>query len=249
MTAAAHLNREVREARFENNLSAAIHRQSRSQFRCGRADKTERLLCRLVRKCASVTRAMINRPNAFSLAPSIALALLACCGSNNHASRQNVGPSGVDHAAPGKLLLASNAFTPGQPIPAPYTCDGSNETPALSWNDPPPGTKGFALVIEDPDAPGGTFRHWGIYDIPASARSLGQGQKLGKVAINDFGKAAYGGPCPPKGDGHHHYHFRLFALDVDRLKLEGEAKAVDVEQNASRHAIAQGELIGTYERP
>lgn len=192
---------------------------------------------------------MINRSNALSLASSIVFALLACCGSNQHASKQNVGGSKSDHEVLGKLLLTSDAFTDGQPIPAPYTCDGSNATPALRWNEPPAGTKSLALVVEDPDAPGGTFWHWGIYDIPASARSLGQGPTVGKVTINDFGKAGYGGPCPPKGNGSHHYHFRLFALDVDRVQLGEEAKAVDVEQKLAPHAIAKGELIGTYERP
>jgi Raf kinase inhibitor-like YbhB/YbcL family protein len=104
------------------------------------------------------------------------------------------------------------------------------------------------LVIDDPDAPSGTFRHWGVYDIPASARSIGGGQRIGTEVGNDFGKTGYGGPCPPKGHGPHHYHFKLFALDVDKLDLAPGAKVVDVENAARRQAIAEGELIGTYER-
>jgi Raf kinase inhibitor-like YbhB/YbcL family protein len=118
----------------------------------------------------------------------------------------------------------------------------------LNWSDPPAGTKSFALVIDDPDAPGGTFRHWGVFDIPGSARSIGGGQRIGTEVHNDFGKPGYGGPCPPKGHGPHHYHFKLFALNTDRLNISPNAKVVDVENEATRQAIAQGELIGTYER-
>lgn len=147
-----------------------------------------------------------------------------------------------------KLSLASDAFQDGQPIPTQYTCDGADQTPALHWGEPPPGTKGFALVVDDPDAPSGTFRHWGVYDIPASARSIGGSQKIGTEVHNDFGKPGYGGPCPPPGHGVHHYHFKLFALDTDKLGLAPNAKVVDVEQAARRHALGQGELVGTYER-
>jgi len=154
----------------------------------------------------------------------------------------------VENATLTKLSLTSDAFQNGQPIPTQYTCDGADQTPALHWGEPPAGTKSFALVIDDPDAPSGTFRHWGVYDIPASARSLGGGQKLGTEVANDFGKPGYGGPCPPKGHGPHHYHFKLFALDIDRLDVSPGAKVVDVENAATRHAIAQGELVGIYER-
>lgn len=154
----------------------------------------------------------------------------------------------MDHATLAKLTLTSDAFKDGQPIPVRYTCDGSDETPVLHWDEPPQGTRSFALVIDDPDAPNGTFRHWGAFDIPASARSLGGGQPSAKETDNDFGKPGYGGPCPPKGHGAHHYHFKLFALDVDHLEIGANAKVADVEQNATRHAIAKGELIGTYER-
>lgn len=147
-----------------------------------------------------------------------------------------------------KLNLTGSAFREGQPIPTQYTCDGTDQTPTLSWGEPPQGTQSFALVIDDPDAPSGIFRHWGVFDIPASARSIGGGQKIGTEVQNDFGKPGYGGPCPPKGHGAHHYHFKLFALDIDRLDVPANGKVVDVENAASRHVIARGELIGTYER-
>jgi len=154
----------------------------------------------------------------------------------------------MEHATIAKLNMNSNAFKNGQPIPADYTCDGADKIPVLRWGAPPPETKSFALVIDDPDAPSGTFRHWGVYDIPASARAIGGGQRVGTEVSNDFGKAGYGGPCPPKGHGPHHYHFKLFALNVDRLDVGSAAKAADVEMAAQRHAIAQGELVGIYER-
>jgi len=154
----------------------------------------------------------------------------------------------VENATLAKLTLTSTAFGERQPIPVRYSCDGADELPVLNWGEPPAGTKSFALVIDDPDAPGGAFRHWGVFDIPASARSLGGNQHVGTEVQNDFGKPGYGGPCPPKGHGPHHYHFKLFALNVDRLNLSPGARAADVENEASKHAIAQGELVGTYER-
>ena len=154
----------------------------------------------------------------------------------------------MENATLAKLELTSDAFADGQPIPTEYSCDGANKSPALHWGDPPAGAKSFALVIDDPDAPSGTFRHWGAYDIPASARSIAPGQRVGIEVSNDFGKPGYGGPCPPRGHGVHHYHFKLFALDVDRLNLGPGSKVADVEKDAAEHALAQGELIGTYER-
>ena len=160
---------------------------------------------------------------------------LASCGN---------GEGGSPDKTVTPLELTSDAFKNGRAIPAQYTCDGANQSPGLSWAEPPSGTRSFALILDDPDAPGGTFGHWGVYDIPSSARSM----VGGKQSINDMGKAGYGGPCPPKGDRAHHYHFKLFALDVEKLDLPNDAKVVDVENAAAKHAIGQGELIGTYER-
>jgi Raf kinase inhibitor-like YbhB/YbcL family protein len=168
-----------------------------------------------------------------ALVPAILCIVLASCG----ASKQRA-----------TIAFTSSAFQNGQRIPTQYSCDGANQAPPLSWGDPPKGTKSFALVINDPDAPGGTFRHWGVYAIPASAHSIGQGQNTGAEVINDKGLIGYTGPCPPPGNGLHHYHFKLFALNVDRLRLPSRAKVIDVENAAAKHAIAQGELIGTYER-
>ena len=159
----------------------------------------------------------------------------------------------MENAALAKIGLTSAAFQNGQPIPQQHSCDGANQSPALNWDEPPQGTKGFALIVDDPDAPSGTFRHWAAYDIPANLRSLdaGAGNSAGSAfaqAVNDMGKTGYGGPCPPKGHGIHHYHFKLFALDVDKLGVPANSKVLDVENEASKHALGTGELIGTYER-
>lgn len=164
------------------------------------------------------------------------VAMLAGCGAADQPQQ------------PAPMSLTSPAFDSGAPIPAQFGCDARDEPPPLRWSDPPPRTRSFALVLEDPDAPGGTFGHWGVTGIPATARSLGPGDAAGAAVVNDFGKRAYGGPCPPPGGGRHHYRFRLFALDTDRLELPADASVADLEKAARGHALAVGELIGTYER-
>jgi Raf kinase inhibitor-like YbhB/YbcL family protein len=181
-------------------------------------------------------------------APVLALAALAGCGAKEEVSNRANGDTAVENATLTKLAVTSAAFEDGQPIPAQYTCDGAGQSPALAWGEPPPGTKSFALIVDDPDAPSGLFRHWGAYDIPASARSIAEGQAVGNQAVNGFGKSGYGGPCPPTGHDPHHYHFKLYALDVAELGLPGNPKVEEIESEAQKHAIAQGELIGTYER-
>ena len=180
------------------------------------------------------------------IAPAIVLVALASCGAGKDGNSK--GGAAVDNATLTKLELTSDAFKDGQPIPAQYTCDGAGQTPTLNWSEPPADTKSFALVIDDPDAPSGTFRHWGVFDIPAMARSIGGGGRTGTEVGNDFGKRGYGGPCPPRGHGPHHYHFKLFALDVSSLGLRAGSNVSDVEREAQKHAVAKGELTGTYER-
>jgi Raf kinase inhibitor-like YbhB/YbcL family protein len=152
------------------------------------------------------------------------------------------------------LTLSSTAFGQDQRIPPRFARDGDNLSPPLEWHGAPQGTKSYALVVEDPDAPSGTFRHWAVYDIPGGTTALAEGSGSGKsavarhVATNDFGDRHYDGPQPPSGSGVHHYHFRLFALDVPQLKLPGNASAHDVLDAARAHSLAQADLVGTYER-
>jgi len=152
------------------------------------------------------------------------------------------------------LVLDSPAFAPEHAIPAVYTCDGENLSPPLAWHDAPAGTRSFALIVDDPDAPSGTFRHWAIYNVAADATGLAAGVERGPAGqglghgVNDFDHARYDGPCPPKGHGVHHYHFRLLALDVERLSLPGDASVVRVADAARGHVLAEAQLIGTYAR-
>jgi Raf kinase inhibitor-like YbhB/YbcL family protein len=151
------------------------------------------------------------------------------------------------------LTITSPAFKHGEVIPTRHTRDGDNRSPPLEWRDAPPETKSYVLLIEDPDAPSGTFRHWAVYNIPASEAGLPEGassQELRGVGegVNGFRNARYDGPQPPKGHGPHHYHFRLAALDVPQLKVPTSAKAEDIWTRAQPHIIAEAEVVGTYER-
>ncbi len=152
------------------------------------------------------------------------------------------------------LLLASPVFSPGGAIPSEYTCDGTDISPPLTWSGLPAATQSLVLIVEDPDAPSGTFRHWAAFDIPPSATGLAAGYGSNRPATgfrearNDFGTPDYGGPCPPKGHGVHHYHFRLFAISRPTLDLTPSASAFDVLQAAQSYVIQQTELTGTYRR-
>jgi Raf kinase inhibitor-like YbhB/YbcL family protein len=183
-----------------------------------------------------------------SLIPVLVLAAATSCGARDDAANQAQGGRPVDNTTITRLTLTSTAFQEGQPIPVQYTCDGADQSPPLAWSEPAPGTKSFALIVDDPDAPSGLFRHWGAYDIGPATRAIAAGQSVGKQAINDGGQPGYKGPCPPKGNGPHHYHFKLYALDVGTLDVPADSKIEDVESAAQRHAIGRGELIGTYER-
>jgi Raf kinase inhibitor-like YbhB/YbcL family protein len=196
--------------------------------------------------CHSATTTVENMWK--TIAPALLIAVLCGCGAGSGSINQTNGEEPVDNATLTKFNLTSADFGDGQPIPAVHSCDGADQSPALSWDDPPPGTRSFALIMDDPDAPSGTFRHWGLYDIPSTARSLEMGQPIGKQATNDAGAAGYKGPCPPKGHGPHHYRFKLYALDVDSLDVPAGATIEQVEQEAQKHQLGMGELTGTFER-
>jgi len=145
--------------------------------------------------------------------------------------------------------LKSPAFENGATVPAKHSCEGEDVSPELAWGDPPEHTRSFALIVDDPDAPGGTFTHWVLFDIPGAARGLAEGASdVGVAAANDFGMAGYGGPCPPPGDGKHRYLFKLFALDRESLNLSKGASRADVERAMDGHVLSQIQLMGTYQR-
>jgi Raf kinase inhibitor-like YbhB/YbcL family protein len=182
------------------------------------------------------------------LAPALLIAAFTSCGAGDNPANRTSGGDVVDNTTLTKFTLTSEDFQEGQPIPAVHSCDGADQSPALSWDEPPAGTKSLALVMDDPDAPSGTFSHWASYDIPPATRSIARGQPVGKQAVNGSGETGYKGPCPPRGHGIHHYHFRLYALDVDGLTVPADAKVEQVEAEAKKHQVGLAELTGTFER-
>jgi Raf kinase inhibitor-like YbhB/YbcL family protein len=152
-----------------------------------------------------------------------------------------------------KISISSEAFKENGTIPDEYTCEGENISPPLSWQGLPAGTRSIALITDDPDAPGRTFVHWVIYNIPGSTQKLAKGiprkEKLADGSLQgmtDFGKAGYGGPCPPPGKPHR-YFFKIYAIDKI-LDLPSNASKGEVEAAMKGHIIAKGELIGKYAR-
>ncbi len=150
------------------------------------------------------------------------------------------------------LRIETPAFAPNQRIPDQFTRDGGNLSPRIEWHGAPQDTRSFALIVEDPDAPRGTFRHWAAYDIPPDAQVLDEGAGKEGAAVpmaqNDFGNPRYDGPQPPPGHGVHRYHFRLFALDVKKLRVPSGATAKQVLQAAIDHAIDEADVVGTFSR-
>ena len=147
--------------------------------------------------------------------------------------------------------LFTQAFQEGGPIPRLHTCEGADLSPTLEWSGEPTATRSFALIVDDPDAPGGVWTHWLLCDIPADVHSLAQGFKSGTVGIsgaNDFGRPGYGGPCPPKGHGVHRYYFKLLAVDVPSLGLKAGARRRDLDRALKGHILAEAVLMGRYER-
>jgi len=151
------------------------------------------------------------------------------------------------------FAISSANFENGGQIPRQFTCDGADVSPQLSWTDAPAGTKSFALIADDPDAPVGTWTHWVIFDLPARLTSLPQGVPKaddvpggGHQGRNDFRKVGYGGPCPPPGKPHR-YFFKLYAMDR-MLGLKPGCSKQDLEQALQGHVLGNAELIGRYQR-
>lgn len=141
------------------------------------------------------------------------------------------------------MEISSHAFDQGQPIPKKYTCQGKNISPPLTIKKIPQGTQSLALIVEDPDAPTGTFDHWVAWNIPVS-ENISEGVKLENQGINGFGKKGYGGPCPPAGN-RHRYYFKLYALD-NLLHLSGESYSNHLIESMMGHVLDEAELMGTY---
>jgi Raf kinase inhibitor-like YbhB/YbcL family protein len=143
--------------------------------------------------------------------------------------------------------ISSPAFADGADIPLRHTCDGDNLSPRLTWTEVPDGTRAFALIVDDPDAPGGTFTHWVLFNMPAGVRELGQGGAIGSPGRNSFGTTGYGGPCPPPGDQAHRYRFRLHALDVPSIRASTGTRD-EIERAIEGHVLATAQLVGKYRR-
>jgi Raf kinase inhibitor-like YbhB/YbcL family protein len=147
--------------------------------------------------------------------------------------------------------ITSPAFADGAAIPVHFTCEGEDRSPLLTWSDVPEGTRSFVLVMDDPDAPRGTFTHWVLYDIPGETRELGENVPEGTVGLsgrNSFGRSGYGGPCPPPGDPPHRYRFTLHALDIVSLALPPNPSRQQVEAKMDAHVLRIAQLVGKYAR-
>jgi Raf kinase inhibitor-like YbhB/YbcL family protein len=147
--------------------------------------------------------------------------------------------------------ITSPAFADGSAVPVRHTCDGENLSPRLTWSGAPDTTRAFALIVDDPDAPRGTFTHWVLYDIPPETTELAEGIQGGSIGIsgtNSFGKTGYGGPCPPPGDEAHRYRFTLHALDLPSFALSPPVTREDLDAKLTTHVLATTQLIGKYQR-
>jgi len=154
---------------------------------------------------------------------------------------------------PMPFVLTTPAFQPGGDIPRKFSCQGADVSPALAWTDAPDATQSFALIVDDPDAPVGTWVHWVAYELPGTARGLPEGVPKtpelpggGRQGVNDFGKLGYGGPCPPAGNAHR-YFFKLYALK-GKLNLNVGATKKDVLQAMQGQVLGEVQLVGKYKR-
>lgn len=181
---------------------------------------------------------MINREKILTIGITIIfitmMITIGCIGQKNNQKKE------------GNMKLSSPAFENEGVIPAEYTCDGKNISPPLIISDVPENAKSLALIMDDPDAPFGTFVHWLIWNIPPNTTNIPEGGNISyPQGKNDFRKQGYGGPCPPFGT--HRYFFKLYALDT-LLDLEEGAKKKDLLKAMSGHIIEETQLIGVYSR-
>lgn len=152
------------------------------------------------------------------------------------------------------FAIKTTAFSNGGEIPRKYTCSGENVSPALTWTETPPQARSLALICDDPDAPGGTWTHWIVWNIPAQASSLPEAVPTHQETLtggarqgrNDFGRIGYGGPCPPPGRPHR-YFFRLYALGTV-LDIKPGAARAELESAMNAHVVAKAEWMGLFKR-
>src|SRR5712691_1189072 len=187
----------------------------------------------------------------------VVVLLCSCSSRNQNTAGENRNRSEVTNANEGlggkmDIKLTSTVFQDGGMIPAKYTCDGASISPPLEWSGVPRTAKSLALICDDPDAPGRTWVHWVVFDLPASRMTLPENvppQEAiaggGKQGMTDFKKIGYGGPCPPSGT--HRYFFKIYALDTETSLGPGATKD-QLLKAMEDHAIADGQLMGRYQR-
>ncbi|MDM7915415.1 MAG: YbhB/YbcL family Raf kinase inhibitor-like protein [Candidatus Eisenbacteria bacterium] len=181
-------------------------------------------------------------------------ALALSCGSRAGEEQANEGRRTSEEVHPMEDLdLRSTAFRSGEEIPRKYTCDGADLSPPLEWKKPPSGAKSVVLIVDDPDAPAGTWTHWLVWGLRPDTTSLPEGVTNDRILStdarqgkNDFGRIGYGGPCPPRGPAHR-YYFRIYAIDTV-LSPGSDPKRTDVLKAIDTHVLAKGELLGRYAR-
>lgn len=157
-------------------------------------------------------------------------------------NKQNENP-----ITPSKMKISSPAFNHNGNIPAKYTCDGENISPPLEISSVPPMTKSIVLIVDDPDAPAGTWVHWVVFNLPPETTQIAENSipNGATEGTTSFGKQAWGGPCPPSGA--HHYQFKIYALDIV-LQLPASSQKADVEKAMDRHILDHGISVGLYQR-
>jgi len=180
--------------------------------------------------------------------PPIIVALTLVCSASR--PPESGGGNGETNVA---FKISSNAFKDGQPIPRQYTCQGKDVSPPLSWEGAPEGTIAYALIVDDPDAPVGTWVHWVLFNIPGQSKGLAEGIAAqaslpdGSIqGLNDFRRIGYGGPCPPPGSPHR-YFFKLYALD-EKLSLPPKSNKAQLLDAIKGHVTAETSLVGLYRR-
>lgn len=179
----------------------------------------------------------------------LAVLLLSCAGNGAESPAPEIGEeeAGPQVPAEAQLEVTSSAFAQGEAIPQKYTCDGEDVSPPLAWTGAPESVASYALIMDDPDAPAGTWVHWVLFDISPQTTKLAEDvpATVGVQGNSSWDRTGYGGPCPPSGE--HRYFFKLYALDTT-LGLEAGATKEEVLEAMSDHVVAQGELMGTYSR-